>query len=528
MVVLFAAALALESADLTTIGALAPQLQSHLHASDTQLGLLATASTFVGAVMTVPFGALADRFRRVDLLAGAIFVWAIAMAASAAAQSYDWLLLSRVGLGAVTAAAIPTIASMTGDYFEPANRGRIYGYILSGELLGTGFGFVISGGIGSALSWRWGFGVMAVPAFLLAVAIRRGLDEPVRTRRRPATGAPQGEDIARRAVASTAAEPIPTNILRRDPDQMNLVQVIRYVLRIPTNRWLIVASSIGYFFFAGLRTFAVVFVRGHYGLGQGSAIAVLFVAGLGSVAGVLIAGRLADAQMRRGRATARIIVGALFYALAAVALLPAVMISSLVIGVPFLILAGAGLSAPNPPLDAARLDIMPGQLWGRAEGVRTFLRQSGQAGAPLLFGLLAEALGGTHGNVLASGSTQEVSAAMARGLRYAFALMLIPLGLNGILLLFVPRRAYPSDVATAAASEDAIRRGFGSERPGHPSVPTPAAHDDGASLLLERPLHTEHLTFRADRELELSEAQRPEPEDPECDHAGASASQYGV
>jgi MFS family permease len=458
MVVLFAAALALESADLTTIGALGPQLQSHLHVSDTELGLLATVSTFVGAVMTVPFGVLADRVRRVDLLAGSIFVWAIAMAASAAAQSYGWLLLSRVGLGAVTAAAVPAIASMTGDSFEPAERGRIYGYILSGELIGAGFGFVVSGGIGSALSWRWGFGVMAIPALLLAVAIWRGLDEPARSMRACAGDAGQGDDVARRAVASAGAQPDPTRVLRGDPVHMNLAQVIRYVLSIPTNRWLIVASSVGYFFFAGLRTFAVVFVRGHYGLSQGSAIAVLVLAGIGSVAGVLIAGRVADRQMRRGRATARILVGALFYILAAVTLLPAVLVGSLAIAIPFLILAGAGLSAPNPPLDAARLDIMPGQLWGRAEGVRTFLRQSAQAGAPLLFGLLAEGLGGTHGNVLASGSAQEVSAATARGLQYAFALMLIPLLLNGILLLFVPRRAYPSDVATAATIERAIAR----------------------------------------------------------------------
>ena len=350
----------------------------------------------------------------------------------------------------------------------------------AGELVGTGFGFVISGGIGSALSWRWGFGIMAIPALLLATAIWRGVEEPKRARRGSTVDTGAGDDVARRAVASAGAEADPAKVVRADPEDMSLGQVIRYVLSIRTNRWLIVASSIGYFFFAGLRTFAVVFVRGHYGLSQGAAIAVLFLAGVGSVAGVLIAGRLADRQMRRGRVTARIVVGALFYVMAAVTLLPAVMIGSLLVALPFLILAGAGLSAPNPPLDAARLDIMPGQLWGRAEGVRTFLRQSGQAGAPLLFGLLAETLGGTHGNVLASGSTQEVSAAMARGLQYAFALMLIPLGLNGILLLFVPRRAYPSDVATAAASEDAIARGAASRRREAPARARTPAGDDSA------------------------------------------------
>jgi hypothetical protein len=46
-----------------------------------------------------------------------------------------------------------------------------------------------------------------------------------------------------------------------------------------------------------------------------------------------------------------------------------------------------------------------------------------------------------------------VSAATSRGLEYAFLIMLVPLALNGILLLFVPRRSYPTDVATALATE---------------------------------------------------------------------------
>jgi hypothetical protein len=53
---------------------------------------------------------------------------------------------------------------------------------------------------------------------------------------------------------------------------------------------------------------------------------------------------------------------------------------------PYVTVAAAGLSAQNPPIDAARLDIMPSRLWGRAEGARTFLRTLAQALAPLPFG----------------------------------------------------------------------------------------------------------------------------------------------
>lgn len=480
VVVLFACVLALESADLTTVGALGPQLQANLHVSNTELGLLAAVSTLVGGLMTLPFGLLTDRVRRVDLLSIAVGTWALAMAVSATSQSYEWLLVSRIGLGAVTAAAPPAVASLVGDFFGAGERGRIYGYILSGELLGSGFGFVVSGSVGSALSWRWGFAVLAVPAMVLAVALRRSLCEPERggqARLRPGaqtvaeatmehaaarpqrpdteeTGAEADDDLARQVVAAQGTEPDEQALLEEDPDRMGLWRIVVHVLGIPTFRWLIIASAIGYFFFAGLRTFAVVFVRGHFGLSQSGAIALLFAAGVGALVGVLLSGRFADARIRQGHVSSRITTGAVLYGLAAVFLAPAILSHSLVLAVPALLIGAACLSGPNPPLDASRLDIMPSRLWGRAEGVRTLLRQLAQTGAPLLFGLLADAFGGANASRLSSGGTQRVSAASAQGLEYAFALMLIPLVICSVLLLRVPRREYPADVAAAVESEE--------------------------------------------------------------------------
>lgn len=233
---------------------------------------------------------------------------------------------------------------------------------------------------------------------------------------------------------------------------MRLGRAVGYVLSIRTNRWLIVASSVGYFFFAGMRTFALVFVRGQFGIGQAGATVVLFLAGVGSLVGVLVAGRLADRMIRGGRLDARILVGALSYVAAPIALLPGLLVSELAFALPLLFLAGALLAAPNPPLDAARLDVMPSRLWGRAEGVRTLVRQTAQAAAPLAFGLLADLLGARAG-ALSSG--QHVSVANTTGVDYAFLIMLVPLALNGAALL-AARRGYPRDVATAIKSE---RRG---------------------------------------------------------------------
>jgi MFS family permease len=267
VIALFACVLALESADLATVGAVAPQLQAAFAISETQLGLLAAVSMFIGALATIPFGVLVDRVTRTRILVGAVLIWAATMAVGAAAPDYQWLLVTRVGLGAVTAAAWPTIASLTGDLFPAAERGRVYGFVLSGELFGAAIGYVACGSVAGALSWRWGFGVLAPPAVLLALAVWRLLEEPARGGRDRllpagrATGAEAGRDgngsgEAREAVAEQHVEPVPSHVLASSARDMSLPHAVRYVLSIPTNRWLIASSAIGYFFFAGLRTFA--------------------------------------------------------------------------------------------------------------------------------------------------------------------------------------------------------------------------------------------------------------------------------
>ena len=76
----------------------------------------------------------------------------------------------------------------------------------------------------------------------------------------------------------------------------------------------------------------------------------------------------------------------------------------------------AFLAAANPPIQAARLDIMPAGLWGRAESTRTLIRSLIQALAPLVFGGLAAAV---HGFLPHPGADRNPSATAlgARGER---------------------------------------------------------------------------------------------------------------
>ena len=178
VVVVLACVLGLSGADFATVGASATELRSGLGITNTDIGLLVAVSSLVAAVATMPFGVLADRVRRTWTLGAAIALWSVAMFWSAIVTSFDELLLSRLFLGIVTAAAGPLVASLVGDYFPAAERGRIYGYILAGELLGAGFGFAVTGDI-ATISWRAAFVVLAVPALVLASFVVR-LPEPRR------------------------------------------------------------------------------------------------------------------------------------------------------------------------------------------------------------------------------------------------------------------------------------------------------------------------------------------------------------
>ncbi len=457
VIVVLACVLALASADAATVGASATALRQSLHINNADVGLLVAVTSVVGAVGSIPFGVLADRVRRTWTLSFAVALWGVAMLLSATAGSFGSLLLWRLCLGFVTAAAGPAVASLVGDYFSSAERGKIYSYILTGELLGAGVGFTITGDV-AALSWRAAFVILALVAFPLAWALYH-LPEPVRggagvlagaETPSEGTGSPAttavhagplhaaaqvddpGADVpsvtdAQRLAAERGVRPDLRLAARVGRERMGIISATRYVLRVKTNVALIVSSACGYYFLAGVQTFGVEFVRGQYHVNAALANVLMIAVGAGAAVGIMAAGPLSDAWLRRGKLPARVLVAALAALVTVLLFIPALLTRSMLTALPYVIVAAFALSAQNPPIDAARLDIMPAPLWGRAEGIRTFLRTMAQALAPLLFGFISDYI----------------------GLRNTFLLMLAPLAASAY-FLFRALRTYPRDVATAA------------------------------------------------------------------------------
>ncbi len=439
-----AAVIALDGADKGTVSATATDIKQVFHVGNTEIGVLLTIVSVVSAVLTVPMGVLTDRISRTRLLAVTAVGWAVAVGISGASTSFLFLLLTRVGLAAAAAAAGPAVASLIGDLFPTDERAKIYGRILAGELVGTGLGLVGSTFVAGVFGWRWAFWWLVLPTLALSWVLFRtrepGRDQVDVLEADPDSGwqddEPQeGRGIMRRALERAKVTPRDELVLRSPPERMSLWQAVSYVLRVPTNRILIVASALGYFFFAGLRGFAVEFSQDQYGVSKSQASGLMLVIGAGAVVGVFVGGRLADRLIGRGVVAGRVWVPVVALIAVPIFLCPALLATQVTIALPLITVGAAVLSSANPPQDAARLDIMHPRLWGRSESIRSLARTALEGIAPLLFGVVSEHLRGGDG----------------AGLQAAFLIFLVALPAAGG-LGFLALRSYPRDVATAQAS----------------------------------------------------------------------------
>lgn len=423
MALVLAGILALDTADKAAVGATSGNLQRALGMDQTHLGLVVTATGVIGAAGTLPFGALVDRVQRTTLLAIAVALWSLTMVLTALATSFWWLLATRAALGLLAAAAYPAVTSLVGDAFPEDRRARVLGRVMLGELIGTGIGLAIAGLVASTVSWRLAFALLAVPAVVAAWAVHR-IDEPARTGARRDDGSAE--------------------------DDVPLWTALRRVLTIRTNVILIVATSLGYYLFAGIRAFGVPFAHAHYGVSQAVAVSLVLGAGPGGLAGVAVGGRLADRALERGHQDVRIVAPAASLAVAGIFFAPAVVVGSVWAALPLLAVAAFFVGLAYPPLEAARLDVVPPDLWGRAESARVIARTGLEGLAPLVFGVLAQhVFGGESGH----------------GLQRTFLVMLVPL-FAGSAVLLLARHAYGDD---RAAARRATRRA-------DPGAAAPRAH----------------------------------------------------
>jgi MFS transporter, ACDE family, multidrug resistance protein len=120
------------------------------------VGLLITAFTLPGVILTPILGVVADRFGRKRVLVPSLMLFGLAGVACGFAPSYAALIALRLVQGIGAAALGSLNVTIIGDLYSGRERGAAMGYNASVLSIGTG-SFPAVGGALAMLGWRYPF-----------------------------------------------------------------------------------------------------------------------------------------------------------------------------------------------------------------------------------------------------------------------------------------------------------------------------------------------------------------------------------
>ena len=156
--------------DRTLIYILFTPIKQEMAFSDFELGLLGTTSfVILFAALGIPFGRLADRRSRKNMIAAGLAVWSLFSGLTGFANGFWSLFLCRVMVGVGEATLGPAALSLLSDYFPPQRRASVQSIYASGITIGAGLAFFLGGWIGFKYGWRTAFYFLGFPGLFFAV-----------------------------------------------------------------------------------------------------------------------------------------------------------------------------------------------------------------------------------------------------------------------------------------------------------------------------------------------------------------------
>lgn len=134
-------------------------------------GLLHSAFFWAYALMQVPCGIVADRYKPRAIIALATVVWGCFQGLGALCSNYITFAATRVGLGISEAPIMPAGAKLMGVWLTPNERGRGSMLLDGGAALGTAIGAAIITGLIAAFdSWRAAFVIAGIGTVVAGAA----------------------------------------------------------------------------------------------------------------------------------------------------------------------------------------------------------------------------------------------------------------------------------------------------------------------------------------------------------------------
>jgi len=158
--------------DRSLIYILFTPIKKEMAFSDLQLALLGTTSFVIFyTALGIPFGRLADRVVRKNMIAYGLAVWSVFSGLTGFAKGFWSLFFCRVMVGVGEATLGPAALSLLSDYFPPRRRATVQAIYSSGIAIGAGLAFFLGGWIGQHFGWRWAFYLLGFPGLLIATLV---------------------------------------------------------------------------------------------------------------------------------------------------------------------------------------------------------------------------------------------------------------------------------------------------------------------------------------------------------------------
>ena len=149
--------------DRASLSVAMPLIGKEFDLSPATQGILLSSFFWTYALMQVPGGMLADRFKPRAVIALSTVFWGFFQAIAAFATNSVTLLLTRLGLGASEAPLYPAGAKLNGMWLTENERGRGAVLLDGGAPLGAALGSILIAWLVVALdSWRLAFVVAGV------------------------------------------------------------------------------------------------------------------------------------------------------------------------------------------------------------------------------------------------------------------------------------------------------------------------------------------------------------------------------
>jgi MFS family permease len=210
---LLTTAYSLSFLDRQIVSLLFAPIRRDLHISDTEVSLL-SGIAFAGlyAFLGIPVARLADRGRRVHIIAVGVLLWSGMTSAGGFAKTFPQLFFTRMGVGIGEATLSPAAYSLLSDLFPPDRVARAIGVYTLAIYLGMGGAMLLGSflvgavesmpalqiaGAGRFHSWQIVLMWVGTPGLALAIVLARIREPPRRrysTTIESASGAPGGDE----------------------------------------------------------------------------------------------------------------------------------------------------------------------------------------------------------------------------------------------------------------------------------------------------------------------------------------------